>query len=32
LIDQGHRTSSCTSGKDLRHELIVPSGRTALDT
>src|SRR3954449_5798086 len=30
LQEQGHRTSSCTSGKDLRHELVVPSGRTAL--
>src|SRR4051794_35229601 len=30
--DQGHRTSSCSSGKDFRHEPVAPSGRTALDT
>jgi aspartyl-tRNA(Asn)/glutamyl-tRNA(Gln) amidotransferase subunit B len=29
---QGHRTSSCTGGKDLQHELVVPAGRAALDT
>src|SRR3954469_5345924 len=31
LLVQGHRTSSCTSGKDLCHELVVPASRAALD-
>jgi HEAT repeat protein len=31
-LPQGHRTSSCTGGKDLCHEVIVPAGCAALDT
>ena len=30
--EQGHRTSICTGGKDLRHEGVVPAGRAAFDT
>ena len=32
MVEQGHRTSSCTSGKDLQHERVVPAGCATLDT
>ncbi len=30
-LHQGHRTSNCTGGKDLRHEVIVPAGGAPFD-